>query len=114
MGGDDDKIKEVLDQCYDLSLEVAADRFKSYDELKKKFLWVMGQEAPKAGSKPKPAPQNDADELDELAKMAQEEKPKAEKPKAEKPAKAETKVPPMPTATDEDDDDAYFAKLLED
>jgi hypothetical protein len=107
-GGDEDRIKEILAQCYDLSLEVAADRFKSYDELKKKFLWVMGQEAPKAAAKAKKV---EDDELDELAELAKEEKPA---PKAT--PKPTPKAPPMPVASaaDDDEDAAYFASLLDD
>jgi gp32 DNA binding protein like len=112
-GGDEDKIQEVLAQCYDLSLEVAPDRFKSYEELKKKFLWVMGQEAPRTGqgkAQSKSKVDDTEDELDALAALAKEE-PKKEKVKAE--PKVEKKSPPLPVATDDgDDDDAYFASLL--
>ena len=112
-GGDEDEIKAVLDKCFDLNLEVAPDKFKTKEELEKKFKWVMGEDS-KSKSKDKTV---DA-ELDSLANLAKSEPKKAKKaddeaPKAEK-AKADKPKPPMPTASSDDSDDAFFAGLLED
>ena len=99
--GNAKKIQEVLDQCFDINLEVAADKFKSPEELTKKFLWVTGGDAVKAAEK-----EYDK-ELDELTKAAAH---------AEIPAPKSTpkKGPPMPKAEDvsEDDDAAFFASLV--
>lgn len=112
-GGDDDKIEAVLAQCYDLNQEIAPDKFKSYEELKKKFLWVLGQEDKAA--KPSKAQQeqfdSDDDELAALAEMVKADKKAEEKPKTA-PAK-ERKSPPVPVASlDEDSDDEFFKELL--
>lgn len=99
------RIDEVLSQCFDLSQEVTPDKFKTAEELKSKFDWVMGGSSGTA----KNAEEKDYDsELDELTKLA-ETKPKEEK----KPRKA----PPVPVATEEDTDDsdaAFFAALAND
>lgn len=42
--GDAGKIKAVLAECYDIQSLVAADKFKSYDELQKKLDWVLGRD----------------------------------------------------------------------
>ncbi len=107
-GGDDSEIKAVLDKCFELTDELAPSKFKSYDDLKKKYLWVMGQEAPKGSDKPKPSKGAEEDELNELAKLAQEE-PKKVKPKVE----TKKELPKQETPED-DDDAAYFASLIED
>lgn len=40
--GADSKIKDVLERCHLLSPEISPDKFKSYDDLKKRFYKVMG------------------------------------------------------------------------
>lgn len=104
--GDEDKVNEVLGQCFDLNLEIAPDQFKTEAELKDKYLWVMGLK--KSGkAAPQTQDQDVEDELLMLGKLANEE-PKA----AAKPAK---KGPPMPTMTADDSDDAdFFAALIKD
>ncbi len=98
IAGGQKRIDEVLEQCFDLNLEVAPDKFKSAEELKKKFLWVTGAEDTQK------AQSNYDKELDELTKIAAD--PTPEKPK---------KSPPMPKAEDsEDDDAAFFSSLLTD
>ena len=104
--GDENKIQAVLDQCFDLNLEVAADKFRSYDDLKKKYLWVMGLEennSNKPVTKEKKAEQVAIEsEMDMLEKMAEE------------PVKKKSQVP-IPTMTaDDEDDSAFFASLLND
>jgi hypothetical protein len=102
--GDEKKIQEVLDQCFDLNLEIAPEKFKSPEDLKKKYLWVMGL-SESGAAKPKQSKEVD-EELDMLTKMAAEPAKKVEPKKA----------PPMPTmdASDDSDDDKFFASLLQD
>jgi hypothetical protein len=99
IGGGKKKIDEVLSQCYKLEDEVAADKFKTPEELKKKFLWVTGgEDAHKSDSGA------DYDkELDSLAQIAAEETHKAAAPK---------KAPPVVTAADEDEDESKFFQSL--
>lgn len=103
--GDEDKIEEVMNQLYDIQAEVAQDKFKTEEELEKKFLWVIGQDKPA-----KPKVKSDTDqELDDLAKLA------TEKPKAKE--KSERKPVPMPAMdmdSDGDGDDAFFKNLMND
>lgn len=40
-GGDEEKMEEIWNGAYSLEAEVSRDKFKSYDELKKKFEWVL-------------------------------------------------------------------------
>jgi len=114
LGGDDDAINEVLAACHDLNLEVAPDKFKTYEELKKKFLWVTGQESK--------APTQDDETTKEIADLEKLIGNDDAAEKSEKPAKAETnkekpkatpkKVPaPVLDAGDGDDDAAFFASL---
>lgn len=95
------RIQEVLDKCFDINLEVAADKFKTPEELERKFNWVLGIDKQVAAKK---ATAVDYDEeLESLAKIA------------EAPVeKKVTKKPPMPVATpeDADDDEAFFKSLV--
>jgi gp32 DNA binding protein like len=106
-GGDADKIEKLLEQCYDIQLEVAPDKFKTAEELNKKFLWVIGEKAPVQGvtaADKKLFDEGDAD-LAALSKMATE------------PTKSTKKVTP-PAVTLEvgsgDDDESFFKSLIED
>jgi hypothetical protein len=105
IAGGKKKIDEVLSMCYHLEDEVAADKFKTPEELKKKFLWVTGQDAPRS------TPAADYDkELDTLAKIAEE----VPATKATKPATTQkAKAPPAATAPDEDEE-AFFNSLVND
>jgi hypothetical protein len=101
--GNDDKIEEIMNQLFNIQLEIAPDKFKTEEELEKKFLWVIGQDKPA-----KPKVKSDVDqELDDLAKLA------TEKPKAKE--KVERKPVPMPAMdmdSDSDDVDSEFFKNL--
>lgn len=104
--GDDDKIEEVLKQCFDIQAEIAPDKFKTEAELEDKFLWVTGQKK-NSGDKPvnkEKQAQDDADqeEMEQLTKLAAT------------PAKpvSTRKAPPMPVDTGADDSDAAFFKSL--
>lgn len=101
-GGDKAKIDAILEQCYDLSEETAADKFKTYDELKDKFLWVTGQKEVKAAKKQQ-AEDYDS-ELDALTKIAAEETPaKSKKANVEKAVES----------SDDDSDENFFKSLLD-
>jgi len=103
--GDESKIEEVMNQLYDIQLELAPDKFKTEEELEKKFLWVTGQEK-KSESKAQQKSESDK-ELDDLAKLSNPEpKPKA---KEKKPVE----LPAMNLNIDDDDDAAFFASLAE-
>lgn len=104
-GGDKVKIAAILDQCFDLSEETAADKFKTYDELKDKFLWVTGLKETKAAKKQQ-AEDYDS-ELDELTKIAASETPA----KSKKSSKVESKVE---KASEDDSDEDFFKSLLND
>lgn len=116
MNGDDDAIGAILAQCFDIQLEVGPDKFKSADELAKKFLWVIGQDKPATDAAVNA-------EMDMLAKLATQTAPKTapakqveQKVEEDKPAeqKAAKKTPPMPAmepSTDSDED--FFKSLME-
>ena len=103
-GGDQEKIDEVLAKCYNLQEEIAPSKFKSKEELKKKYEWVMGI----GGGKSTPAQNAPAadPELDALVAEAEKSQPKNEEKKQ--------KSPPLPTASaSDDDDDAFFKSLMD-
>lgn len=91
---DDEDIEAIWKGCHDLNAEVAEDKFKSYDELKKRLDMVIG------GSAVKVATEVNDDDLDSLV----DEQPK------------EVKKPPKKTAvvTEDDSDEDYFASLASD
>ena len=45
-GGDEKEMERIWNSCYSLEAEVAEDKFKSYDDLKKKLDWVLSGRAP--------------------------------------------------------------------
>ena len=109
--GDEDKIEELFEGLYELKDEVAPTKFKSYDELKKKFLWATGQENSSGGkSKPSAAAKKVNEKLDELGGDDTPEPAAKTKPAV----KDKPKAPPVPTDSEPDDEDAFFKSLLED
>lgn len=92
--GDQKKIDAVLEQCYDIALEIAPDKFKSYADLEKKLNWVLGAEAPAA----KKAKEQEYE--DELSEMVTQESTRP--------------VVKTPAVNLDDDDDALFRSLAED
>lgn len=113
--GDEDKIAEVMDKLFDLNVEVSPAKMKSYDELKKKYLWVMNIQEKKSETGDKAVDE----ELDKLSKIAKSETPAKSTPKEDKPtpAKSTPKEPPVPVSSasdDEDDDAAFFSSLIND
>lgn len=108
LDGDDDKIEELLKQCFDINLEISPDKFKTEAELEDKFLWVTGQKKNGSGKPVNKEKQDqfDADdaELDKLTAMSNT------------PAKAPVstrKPPPMPVDMGSDDDEAFFKSLMD-
>jgi len=104
--GDQNKIDEVLSQCFDIQKLLAPENFKTADELTKKLKWVLGQdEGSTAGSVTRPATTAQAvREVDEFEQMA---KATIQKETVSKPA-------PVQSSIDADDDDAFFRSLVED
>ncbi len=85
----DKEIEKVLDQRHALDSLIAADQFKSYDELKAKLDSVLG-----APTRRKSAPSK-------VSRDEEEEKPSGKK------------VEKTPVSSDDDDDEAYLKNLLE-
>jgi hypothetical protein len=80
-GGDDKKLEELYNKLYSLSAEIAPDKFKSYEELEKRFLMVTtGKAASKA--------ENDAPVPKDIPKEAVKA-PEQSAPKAAAPAKSD-------------------------
>lgn len=105
--GDQKKIDAILSQCYDLNEEISADKFKTYDELKDKFLWVTGEKEVKAAKKQQ-AEDYDS-ELEELTKIASSDetvKTKVKQKKVEAALKVED--------TGESDEDFFKSLISED
>lgn len=90
---DDDKIAVVWKQQYSLNDVVAPSEFKTYDELKKRFMQVIGEGAGQAAAE----------------SFTREEAPRAEAPKASRRApKAEEKAAPKDEA---EEDMSWFDTL---
>jgi hypothetical protein len=100
--GDDDKIEEVVSNCFDINIEAAPEKFKSLDDLQKKLLWVLGVDDGKSKVSSAKQKEFDSDD-DELAKISEI---------VNKPAEVKKK-PPMPVMKEsEDDDSAFFQSLI--
>jgi len=92
---DEDEMESLYNGLYSLQAEIAEDKFKSYDELQKKFMRVTGATAPATANftaESVSAPVADVSDADEIPFSS---------PSAES------------TTVDEDEDDtmSYFAKL---
>lgn len=101
ISNDDDTIEEILSRCFDVTLEIAPDKFKTEKELADKFLWVTGQKDNQTS-----APSHDDDVNDEINMLA---KMSIETPKTRK-----TPAPVQAPVADTEDDDAFFKSLIED
>ena len=91
---DDDALEALWKQENSLQEFVAADQFKSYDELKKRLEYVLGN---------KTAPRQDVETIDE----------DDDRGSAEQLVTAAVSSKPSPVEDDEDDTLSYFAKLAE-
>ena len=92
---DDDALEGLWKKQYSLAEIVAADQFKSYDDLKKRLEYVLGSKRP-AQDPDVYEEDNDRGEAEELVTAA-------------------VSAPPTTSTVDKDEDDAlsYFAKLAE-
>ena len=94
--GDDDALEKLYKSEHSLLAEIAPDKFKSYDELKRKFLMVIGASHPAQNSQ-----QRQESAVDEVAQAASRSAPPADDDA------------PFPTQG-EDDLSKRYASLLND
>ena len=99
---DDDEITKIWTSCYSLQAEIAEDKFKSYEELKKRLNMVMGIASDETEEK-----REEKQETPSILNMTEEFTSSKQK---------ETKVvEQVSEEVDADDDDlAFFAKLAKD
>lgn len=97
--GDDDKIDEIWKQQYSLAELLDRKHFKTYDELKKRFLEVVNGVSVGTADAGDVVKFDDKEEEDDVPVFTS---PKSPKPKA---------VKPMPVVEDDDDDLSFFEKL---
>lgn len=104
--GDEDEMNRVLESLYSIDDINSPKNFKTYEELKKRFLFVMGENpsigTAESNSAPKVEPKLDVLEDEDVPDFSPEPEVKP-KPKPSKP---------MPTFDDDDDDDMEFFKQL--
>jgi len=107
LGGDDGALEEVYNQLHDLSVYIEPKNYKSYDELKRKLVEVVGPELALGES------MAGVQSITEPAPVY--EKPKvAEAPPVSESAPTPEPAPSAPAADDDDDDSlSYFAKLAQ-
>lgn len=106
--GDEEKLMSVLEQMHDLGEFVDPKKFKSYDQLKTRFLQVTGADAPKQEDDSQDAPQSTGSEYGSSNRQsAPKEDSSSEKPWSDDDNKKSS-------TTEEDDDLAFFRKLAED
>ena len=96
-GSDDDALEALWKKESSLQEFVAADQFKSYDELKKRLGYVLGNKAPARQDAESFDEDNDRGSAEELVTAAV----------------AAPTVTSTPSTQDEDDPLSYFAKLAE-
>ena len=104
---DDDALEGVWKKQYSLSAITAADQFKSYDDLKKRLDYVLGNKSTRK------ATVEEETEYDNYA--ATESKRVTEEEVFQKLEQSYTKSQSVPESTDDDEDDAlsYFSKLAD-
>jgi hypothetical protein len=94
---DDDKIKAIWESQYSLTAEVAPDKFKSYDDLKKRLDRILGGVSQAAQSTRATSDDDGEEDVKQTS---------ARSGRTTKPA-------PVAEVADEDDDEAFFKKLSE-
>jgi hypothetical protein len=67
-GGDDEKLEAVYNKLHSLSAEIAPDKFKSYDELQKRFLAVTTGTKAKTAEQSSPSPKEYGDSSEDKEK----------------------------------------------
>lgn len=108
--GDDDELEKIWKQEYSLQAEIAPDKFKSYDELKKKRDWLLAE----AGA-PEPEAGRQADDDLGIAQKSNAQSRAAEREEPAAVRKSEAAKPAKAASNDGDDDDmARYRAMLED
>lgn len=59
-GGDEDRLKAIYEKLYSISAEIAEDKFKSYDELQKRFIAVTTGKTASKAENDAPTPKDDS------------------------------------------------------
>ena len=96
---DDDKLEKIYNSLYDLSEFTTPDKFKSYDDLKKRLVYVLGMNQPTKKVDPEVA----------------EEEATWERERRGDYSESTTPAPEPVVASSEDEDDeslSYFSKLV--
>ena len=100
---DDDKLEKIYNSLHDLSEFTTPDKFKSYDDLKKRLVYVLGMNQPAKRIDPEVAEEDATWERERRGDFSESATP------APEPVLAST------TSTEEDEDDeslSYFSKLV--
>ena len=100
---DDDKLEKVYSQEHDLNEFTAPDKFKSYDDLKKRLVYVLGMN--------QPTKRQDPEVAQEEATWERERSGDYSTPAAT-PEPAVASGAGVSSSDDEDDSLSYFAKLV--
>ncbi len=100
---DDDKLEKVYSQEHDLNEFTAPDKFKSYDDLKKRLVYVLGMN--------QPTKRQDPEVAQEEATWERERSGDYSTPAAT-PEPAVASGAGASSSDDEDDSLSYFAKLV--
>jgi hypothetical protein len=117
---DDDALEAIWKKEYSLSALVAADQFKTYEELEKRLNYVMG----KGAVAPKSASADEEESYESyMPKKTREDDVMAELEESYRKSKSTPEMPEsmrkelnnLPSSSDEDEDDAlsYFSKLAD-
>ena len=105
---DDEALEAIWKKQHSLTAFVAADQFKSYDDLKKRLDYVLGNK--------RPAQRVTAEELDYDTTVQTEQKRVSEEEvlqKLERSAKASKSASESTSSDDDEDPLSYFAKLAD-
>lgn len=107
--GTDDEIDSIMAKQYDLHEFITPDKFKSYEDLKKQFEKVEGINT---GSRTSVEDDDSGDDSGDN----REDRPTAKRRSRRKDSEPEEKSVPQskPDTGEQNDDDAYFASLLDD
>ena len=101
---DDDALEAIWKKEHSLQAFVAADQFKSYDDLKKRLDYVLGRKAPQRVT---------TEELDYDTTVQQEQKRVSEEEVLQKLEQSYKDSKKVEDDSEEEDPMSYFAKLAE-
>ncbi len=107
---DDDALEALWNKEYPLAELVSADQFKSYDDLKKRLDYVLGNKKAKTAAAEET--EYDKYEVTETKRVSEED---ALRKLEEQIVNSKVNNPEPPTSNGEDEDDAmsYFSKLAD-